>query len=187
MKDRLTPGAIAGIIGAIIQIIYGRTVVWSGLSSYAFTDFGEILILGTDRKGLLPFFIGSITHIVLGAMMGIVLSYVIKYTSSRFYLFKGIGVGLAIYVFAFASGVYFKMPIISKAPISFALTVLIGSALYGLVTAYALKKITNNFRQYFAEDNQSQRKQRVFKFFLQPARKIEKEGKKVKFIKPKKI
>lgn len=187
MRDRLTPGAMAGMIGAIIQVIYGRIVVWTGLSSYAFTDFGKILILGTAKKGLLPFFIGATTHIILGTVMGVVLSYVIKYTSSRFYLFKGIGVGLGIYVFAFASGVYFKMPVVSKAPTSFALTVLIGSSIFGLVTSYTLKRITNNFRKYFGESNEDKSKQRTFNLAPQPARKIEEDDRKVKLIKPKKL
>lgn len=109
-------------------------------------------------------------------------------TSSRFYLLKGIGVGLGIYVFAFASGVYFKMPVASKAPISFVLTVLIGTIIYGLTTSFALKKITNNFRKYFGEDAKKKvNQQRIFKLSPQPARKIEKEDKRVKLIKPKKL
>lgn len=113
MKDRITVGAVAGIIGGLVQVIYGRITVAVGLSQYSFTDFGEILILGTRVKGIVPLLIGVVTHIILGAMMGVVLSYVIRHSSSKHYLFKGMGVGLGVYVFAFASGVYFKMPVIN--------------------------------------------------------------------------
>lgn len=187
MKDRITVGAVAGIIGGLVQVIYGRILVAVGLSQYSFTDFGEILILGTKVKGIVPFLIGVITHTILGAMMGVVLSYVIRHSSSKYFLFKGMGVGLGVYVFAFASGVYFKMPVINKAPISFAITVLVGSTIYGLVTAYALKKLTTNFRKYFDDDYKGEQKHRTFKLSPQPARKIEKDDRKVKLKKPIKL
>lgn len=186
MKDRLTAGAMAGVIGALTQIIYGLTVKSIGLSNYVFTDFGKVLIMTKPKDGIVAFFIGATTHIILGALMGVVLSYVIKYTSSRFYILKGIGVGLSIWVFSFATGSYFRMPVFSNASIRVALTVLIGSTIYGLVTTYALKKITNNFRKYFGEDAKD-KKPRMFKISPHPARKIEKEDRKVKLKKPIKL
>lgn len=45
MEDRLTPGAVAGITGGLIQMIIGSISKALHVTPYIFTDFGRILIL----------------------------------------------------------------------------------------------------------------------------------------------
>lgn len=50
MEDRLTPGAIAGLTGGLIQIVYGLIIKGTHISPYVFTDFARILILGKPLR-----------------------------------------------------------------------------------------------------------------------------------------
>ncbi|MHB9093804.1 MAG: hypothetical protein ACYC21_03960 [Eubacteriales bacterium] len=186
MKDRLTPGALAGIIGASIQTIYALTVKSLRITDRVFTDFGKVLMMTNPYKGTLAFIVGFAAHLFLGALAGVALSYIIKYTSSRFYLLKGLGAGLVIWTFGLGIATLYKLPLFGTIKPVPSIVILIGSLIYGLITAIALKMITNNFRSYFAEDSPSQKKRKPIKYRLLtvPARKLKKEENKVKVKKP---
>lgn len=189
MEDRLTPGAVAGLTGGLIQIIYGSVIKGFNISPYVFTDFGRILILGKHYEGVLAFIVGVVCHLILAIMFGVILSYVIKYTTKRFYMLKGLGVGLVAFTFAGGSGTFFKMPVFSSLPPISAIVILIGSAIFGLTAALTLKLVTDNFSRFFIDDTViTENKKPPMRHYLapSPARKI-KEGKKVRLVKPIKL
>ncbi len=189
MEDRLTPGALAGLIGAFIQIILGLLIKGFRISPYVFTDYGEVLILGKQYIGSLAFFIGAVCHLLLGSVFGILFSFVIKYTTKRFYLFKGLGIGLTVWTIASGSGTYFKMPVFKELHPLQATVILIGSAIYGLTMAYSLKLLTDNFSWFFTESQSDAKKKLAGRYHLTPAsaRKLEATDKKIRLKKPIKL
>ena len=188
MEDRLTPGVVAGITGGIIQIIYGSTLKALKITPYNFTDFARILILGKPFKGPMAFIVGVVCHLLLASIFGIVLSYVTKYTTKRFYLLKGWGVGLSAWTFAGGSGTFFKMPIFNNLPPWPAIVILVGSSIYGLTTALTLKLVTDNFSRFSTDDKAVENKKEPMKVCLtpSPAKKIKKD-KKIRLKRPIKL
>ena len=185
MEDRLTPGAVAGLTGGLIQIIFGSVIKGFHISPYVFTDFARILILGKPYQGVLAFIVGVVCHLIMATMFGIILSYVIKYTTKRFYMLKGLCVGLVAFTFAGGSGTFYKMPVFTALPPLSAIVIIVGSSIYGLTTALTLKLVTDNFSRFFTDNTvKTENKKPPMKYHLapSPARKI-KEGKTVRLVK----
>lgn len=151
MKDRLTPGFIAGVLGSILQRVYFWVVAFFGISDKSYTDYGKIIIMYKPFKGVLAFVIGFIFVLIIGGLLGIVVSYVIKNTSSRFYILKAVLVGISAWLILLTPGTFFRMPMFTVVPPLDSLFMLIGSIIWGLSAAWFLKKLTTNFRSYFTD------------------------------------
>ncbi len=143
VKDRLVSGAIAGTIGGLIQAMYGFIVEALGFTDRTFTDFAKVLLMYRDYKGALAFIGGLIGHLTIGAMLGILFAYIIMITSNRYYLAKGFGYGAIIWVLFLGLGTIFKLPQFKDIPPSDVISTLVGSLLYGSITAYSLKMLDN--------------------------------------------
>ncbi len=138
VKDRLVAGGLAGIIGAALQQAYGLTAKAIGITDRAFIDFAEILVLSRIFTGPLAFIVSSIAHLIVGLFLGAIFVYVIKLTSSNYYLLKGLGYGVVWWMLLMGFGTIFRLPVFSPIPPYAALSTLVGAAIYGLVTAYTL-------------------------------------------------
>jgi len=189
MEDRLTPGAVAGITGGIIQVAYGSTLKALKITPIIFTDFAKILILGKPFTGPIAFIVGAVCHLLFAAIFGVVLSYVIKYTTKRFYLLKGLGIGLAAWTFANGSGTFFKMPVFSVVPPLQGLIILVGAAIFGLTSALTLKLVTDNFSRFSSDVTTTGNKKPSMRYrlALAPARKIKEVDRKIRLKRPIKL
>lgn len=139
MNDRLIGGAIAGGLGAFAQILYGYSTKNIGLTDRAFHEFGKAFIMSIPYNGFLADFTGFISHLGNGVIFGILFAYIIYVSSSRYYLIKGAIYGMALWHIFLGLGTAFKMPMFGSIPPSTALATLVGSIIYGLVTAYVLR------------------------------------------------
>ncbi len=138
VKDRLVAGGLAGIIGAALQQAYGLIAKAIGITDRAFIDFAEILVLSKIFTGPLAFIVSSIAHLIVGLLLGVIFAYVIKLTSSNYYLLKGLGYGVVWWMLLMGFGTIFRLPVFSPIPPYAALSTLVGAAIYGLATAYTL-------------------------------------------------
>ncbi len=149
MKDRFTPGLMAGIVGDIALQIYFLIVKYLGLTDRTYLEYGKVLIMLKQYRGVLAFIIGMTFEFLIGGLLGVILAYLIKYTSSRFYILKAISIGIGSWLFFMAPGTFFDLPLFSHVPPLPAFLMLVGSLLWGVVTAVTLKRLTNDFRSYF--------------------------------------
>lgn len=138
VKDRLIAGGLAGIIGAAVQQAYGLTVKAIGITDRAFIDFAEVLVLSKKFVGPLAFFVGSISHLIVGLFLGVIFAYIIRLTSSNYLLFKGFGYGVVWWMLLMGFGTIFRLPVFSPIPPYAAVSTLVGAAVFGLATAFSL-------------------------------------------------
>lgn len=71
--------------------------------------------------------------------LGIIFAYMIKYTSSHFYLLKGLVYGTFVWWMIKVACTLFRIPIITGMPTRHVGVYLIGALLFGFVVAYTLK------------------------------------------------
>jgi len=138
MSDRFIVGVIAGAVGSILQAVYGYTGKSLGYTDRTFCDFGKAFIMFLPYKGLFADFVGLLSHVGNGIFFGIVFAYLILWTSSKYCLLKGAIYGMTLWHLFFGIGTAFKMPMFHQIPPQSAFFTLIGSLIYGLVTAYTL-------------------------------------------------
>jgi len=142
-NDRFTAGAISGIIGAIAQEIYGYIAKASGLTNIAFIDFAEAIIFNAQLKNFIGIIAGIISHLVFGAMLGVLFAYIIYKTSNNYYYFKALGYAAGIWFWSLAFGTMYKINVFNDIQAVPAISVFIGAQVYGLVLAICLKILEN--------------------------------------------
>ncbi len=152
MKDRFTPGLFAGFAGDIVMQIYFQTLKYLGVTDKTYLEYGQILIMYKPYKGVLAFIVGLTFEFIIGGLLGIILSYLVQYTSSRFYILKSVTISVASWLILLAPGTLFKMPLFTVVPPLQSLLMLGGSIIWGVVAAVSLKKLTKDFRLYFTAD-----------------------------------
>ncbi len=137
-KDRLVAGGIAGFIGSLIQNAYGQITKALGITDRAFIDFAEIVLAREVYGGLIGFIVGTLAHAAVGVLMGVIFSFIIKFTSSRYYLLKGAGFGFILWFLLSGFGTIFNLANFAHIPPNTALSTLGGALIFGLVTAFTL-------------------------------------------------
>lgn len=140
-NDRITGGAIAGIIGAVAQNLYGRGVKAVGLTDRAFVDFANVIAFGKPNQGFIGAISGTLAHLTLGMILGTLFALIIMKTSSKYFLFKCLGYGAGLWFMTLGLGSIFKLPLFVEIPPIPQLTTFVGAEVYGLVTGYSLKLI----------------------------------------------
>lgn len=138
LHDPIMHGAIAGLIGGIVQIIYGVTAKSLHLSDRVFMDYGEVLILGQRKPGA-GFLIGVIAHLINAAFWGVIFSFIMKYGRRRYYVVKGIGLGMFIWLLSLGLATIYQIPLFKEIEINVAYVVLGGATIYGLIMSLMYK------------------------------------------------
>ena len=141
MNDRIVAGAIAGLIGGSIQVVYGYLAKALGLTDRSFVDFGKVFIMSLNINGILADFVGVFSLLSNGAVFGIIMAYIISLTSGKFIIVKGVIYGTVLWHLFLGLGTMFKMPLFGYIPPNSSLTTLIGSLLYGVAVCYVLRVI----------------------------------------------
>ena len=72
--DQIIHGVIAGLTGGIAESVFAYTAKMLNLTDRIFMDYGEVLILGQHKGGLL---LGLIAHLVNASFFGVVFIYII--------------------------------------------------------------------------------------------------------------
>ena len=138
-EDRLMAGVVSGTVAILIQTAYALTVKSLGFTDRIYVDFAKVIIMSENRQGLSPFFIGLIAQLVIGAMFGVVFAFVEKFTSSRYYIVKGVFFGAVLWFLLTGFGTMWRLPVFSDMPTYSAYSTLTGSLIYGLALAYTMK------------------------------------------------
>ncbi|MBP1759194.1 MAG: hypothetical protein H6Q63_111, partial [Firmicutes bacterium] len=143
--DQIIHGVIAGFAGGIAESVFAYTTKMLNFTDRIFMDYGEVLILGQHKGGLL---LGLIAHLVNASFFGIIFSYIMKFGKKKYYVLKGIGLGLIIWLFSLGMATLFKLPLFEKIESNVGYVLFIGSIIYGSVMSsiyrYLDKKLQND-------------------------------------------
>ncbi len=151
MEDRFTPGLFAGLIGDLVLQSYFLILSFSAIIDRTYTDYGKILTMSKPYQGVLAFIIGVTFEILIGGLLGIVFSYLIKYTTSKFYLLKAICLGTTAWLFFLVPGTLYRLPLFGHIPPKESFLMLIGSIIWSICAAIALKYLTKGFKVFYRE------------------------------------
>lgn len=139
MNDRFILGGIAGGTSAIIQYLFGMTAKALGLTDRTFGDFAEAMVAHKECEGLFDVIMGFVSHTIVGLLFGIIFAYLLQQISSKGYLIKSIFYGAIIWFILESFGSIFKIPNFTEVPPAAQFFTLLGSIIYGILTAYILK------------------------------------------------
>jgi hypothetical protein len=143
INDRFVQGSIAGIIGAMVQNIYAYSVKLLGITDTLYLDVARDVLFNQKYHGPLVLIVSLLGQMVIDSFLGIVFAYLIKYTSSNFYLYKGIVFSWGIW---FLVRVIFTkiivLPIFANSHPPVELFFFCGAAIFGLTIATSLKMLS---------------------------------------------
>ena len=140
INDTFTKGVICGISGALVQNILAFVAKLLGLTDTLYIDVAYAVLFNLTFKGILPVIVSLIGHLVIDSFWGIIFAFLIEYTSSKFYIFKGIVFGCSIwFLVRVIITKIFQLPVLAKNCPKTALFFLFGAAMFGLTIALVLK------------------------------------------------
>ena len=145
LRDTLTIGAIAGIIGTVVMHLLSMLWKWLGLIKISTLQVAATLFLSWDQVNTpIGYIVGAASHLMIGAAGGVILAYFIRFSGKDYYWLKG----LALSGLMLLAGMGFVMRILKIAPQmgNDGLTTLlhiISYMIYGLVSAYIIAKYSN--------------------------------------------
>lgn len=134
-------GILAGIIGAVVQNIFTRPLVWFHIIDAGVLEQAKKILLSQNMTGYLPSLIGLIGHLLYSGLWGGIFALLItKYPGHRY--FMGTGMGLAAWMTIMFISTTLGKHEAGQEEALHALFLLIGGALYGITTAWAFDRLT---------------------------------------------
>lgn len=145
LRDTLTIGTIAGVLGTLVMHLL--SMLWKSLGLIKITTLqvSATIFLSWDQVNTpIGYIVGAVSHLMIGAAGGVILAYFIRFSGKDYYWLKG----LALAGFMALAGMGFIVRILKIAPQmgNDALTNLlhiISYMIYGLVSSYIIAKYSN--------------------------------------------
>ena len=108
--DRVVLGAIAGIAGILTRDIYSFFAKIIGLAKFTVWNIAAALFMKMDQvKTPVGNIVGILADTVMGALIGVLFVYFLKYTNTKNIILKGWGMGLAAWLLLFGV-IYHTLP-----------------------------------------------------------------------------
>jgi hypothetical protein len=142
VKDTLTVGVVAGIVGTIVMLILSQLLMALDLIKMATLDYSAEIFLEPQQAGTpAGVIVGLIAHFMVGAGGGVLLAYFMKISGKDYYWLKGLGLGAVMLLL----GMAFVVTLMNIMPEmrEDSLTVLFHMVIYfiyGLTCAYVIKR-----------------------------------------------
>jgi len=142
-KDPFLYGFIAGLLGTLADEVVHWTAVYAGFARTTTGHYISQLIFPHQEVVLSKLLLGEFTHNIAGGIIGIFLAFIYYLFGYRFALFKGVGLGIALWIVHVAI-----IPnLVSPRPYLFrsfdeSLVDMVAHFMWGLVAAYFLLKTT---------------------------------------------
>lgn len=144
MKDKFMLWVISGIIGAIFMDIYSFLAKQMGLAQhYIWHISADIFIEPEAVATISGTILGLLADLVIGSVLGVIIGLLIEYSGSKYYLFKGWGVGLFAWLL-FYGVLQHTLPHTETSAPKDALSNLssfVEHSIFGLVSAWAYMKL----------------------------------------------
>ena len=139
-RDKIMNGIIAGLAGGTVQTVYAIIMKALHFTNREFIDYGEILVMGKDFPGTATI-VGVVAHLVNAAAWGALFSIILTLGRPRYFVIKGIGLGIFVWLFSLAIATMFKLPMFHLVPPGVAYILLAGAILWGAVMSFTYKKL----------------------------------------------
>lgn len=143
-SDNFLLWAVAGAIGVVVRDVINLLEVWLGFGkSYIWDIASDIFTHGPEVYTPLGHVVGIIADLTIGGMVGVALGLVITWTGTRFYLLKGVGIGLAAWLLFFGILQHNLPQTATTAPTDAVsnLGAFIGHLIFGVVAAWSYFKL----------------------------------------------
>lgn len=192
MKDNIAVGAMAGAIGGSIGMTYSYIMFLLGINPMSSIHLAaSLVVIDVINLTTLAFINAVFTHVAVAATFGVLMTYLLLYTGKDFWALKGLGFGAIFCLIAHSyliplmrTDEQVRTLIFNAASWTTAIST---HMLIGLITSTIIVKYHFLFREAMSDN-----KIKAKSYYLTPnpaSRKVfaEKKGKKVRFIKPKKL
>ncbi|MGE5528292.1 MAG: hypothetical protein ACM3X6_04020 [Patescibacteria group bacterium] len=103
--DLLLFGGVAGAVAAPLKLIVHHIFEWTHLAKPFYTALNAYLIFGHHQvKGFVESLFVEMGDIAIGAMFGILVSFILRHSRPRYHWWLGAGLGFSIWYFSLAFG-----------------------------------------------------------------------------------
>lgn len=139
IDDAMTKGIIAGIAAAIVQNIYALITRAAGYNVMTYADYARATLFERQYSGSFAQFLGYIGHFTWDILLGVIFVYLVKSTSDKFLVVKGIAYGVVVWYMVKGAPTFFRLPaFLSISPESM-FFFFIGSIMFGLTISFTLR------------------------------------------------
>ena len=147
VNDRLTRGIIAGIAGGLAQNIYGYIARFFGLTDLVYLDVARGVLFNYEYKGFLAVLVSAFGCLTIDSIWGVLFAFVMRKTSSKYHVVKGILFAVSIWFFVRVLGTKIFGVMVDTDPQT-ALVFFFGAVLFGTTMASVLKWLDMKFFIY---------------------------------------
>jgi len=144
LKDTLTIGTIAGVLGTLVMHLLSMLWKFLGLIKITTLQVSAAIFLNWGQVNTpIGYIVGGASHLMIGAAGGVILAYFIRFSGRDYFWLKG----LALAGFMLLAGMGFVVRILKIAPqmSNDSLTSLLHiiSYMYGVVSSYIIARYSN--------------------------------------------
>jgi hypothetical protein len=142
VRDKVALGTIAGLIGAIPQVLINALSVYIGFAkNFDFQLSGSIYLSRELTLTFWGFILGGIVWYSMAAGLGIFTTYFIKLTGKDYWWLKGIIVSNTV-MYIFMYGFFFSLEAPKVVPwdVSTNFSILIENYIFGITTGYIIQR-----------------------------------------------
>ena len=135
IDDVFTTGAVAGLIANVPANIFGLIMYRLGISKiFIWQISATVFVENKDMNTPPGIFMGAINDYIMAGLKGVLTAYLLYFTGTEFYLFKGIAVSLFFWIVIF--GMILRTNIAGYDPVDplSNITYLIWHVLLGILT-----------------------------------------------------
>lgn len=98
MDDTVLTGALSGIVGGIAHNIITWLFYLLGITTKTYLHLGAALFLDNPRPEGVELIVGALVDLGTVTILGITLTYMLIFTGKDYWLFKGLGYGLLVWL-----------------------------------------------------------------------------------------
>ncbi|WP_066632792.1 hypothetical protein [Desulfolucanica intricata] len=136
-------GTTAGMIGAAAKYAFNELTQVLNISKFDNNATSLTVVLKDYAHTPVFWIFGFLVALIIGAFFGLIIAFMFSYIfNERYYLLKGAGIGIGIWLFNFGvMSKVFDYPEQIKYSLGDIISMLISLIIYGMVTVYSLKRM----------------------------------------------
>ncbi|MCK8817446.1 hypothetical protein MWH28_08750 [Natroniella sulfidigena] len=141
LKDKLTFGAVAGMIANIFKNAFIFGLYFFDVIKYTTWHMASSSYISKDRINTLGSLIpGAVTDYFMASIMGIIIMYLLYFTGKENYIFKGVMVGLFYWVAIYGIVMSLEITYINPDDLITNLSQIVAHLIIGSLTAFIIVK-----------------------------------------------